>query len=78
MSLWTLVKIFAALCVMAVMAFTAMLAYHVTVAPLGGLFSELIPDPAGIAGGGSDADLVKMLEAPEMPEQSAGWREGEP
>jgi hypothetical protein len=72
MSLWTLVKIFAALCVMAVMALTAMLAYHVTVAPLGGLFSELIPNPADIAGGGSDADLVKMLEAPEMPDVDPG------
>lgn len=72
MSLWTLVKIFAALCVMAVMALTAMLAYHVTVAPLGGLFSQLIPDPTGIAGGHSDSDLVKMLESPEMPDVDPG------
>ncbi len=72
MSLWTLVKIFAALCVMAVMAITAMLAYHVTVAPLGGFFSQVIPDPVGIAGGHSDSDLVKMLEAPEMPDVDPG------
>jgi hypothetical protein len=72
MSLWTLVKIIAALCVMAVMAFTAMLAYHVTVAPLGGVFSEVIPDPVRIAGGRSDSDLVKMLESPEMPDIDPG------
>jgi LysM repeat protein len=72
MSLWTLVKIFAALCVMAVMALTAMFAYHVTVAPLGGVFSKLIPDPVGIAGGHSDTDLVKMLEASEMPDVDPG------
>jgi len=72
MSLWTLAKIFAALCVMAVMALTAMLAYHVTVAPLGGFFSELIPDPAGIAGARPDADIVKMLEASEMPDVDPG------
>jgi LysM repeat protein len=72
MSLWTLVKIFAALCVMAVMALTAMLAYHVTVAPLGGIFSEVIPDPVGIAGVRSDSDLVKVLEAAEMPDIDPG------
>jgi LysM repeat protein len=72
MSLWTLVKIFAALCVMAVMALTAMLAYHVAVEPLGGFFNKMIPDPAGIAGGHSDADLVKMLESAEMPDVDPG------
>ena len=41
MSLWTLCKIIAALCVMAIMAFTAMLAYHVAVEPLGGVFSKV-------------------------------------
>jgi LysM repeat protein len=72
MSLWTLVKIFAALCVMAVMALTAMLAYHVTVSPLGGYFSKLIPDPVGISGGHSDSDLVKMLDSAEMPDIDPG------
>lgn len=72
MSLWTLFKIIAALCVMAAMAFTAMLAYHVAVEPLGGLFSKVIPDPVGITGVRSDADLVKMLEAPEMPDIDPG------
>jgi LysM repeat protein len=72
MSLWTLFKIIAALCVMAVMAFTGMLAYHVAVAPLGGVFSEVIPDPIHIVGGQSDAELAKMLESPEMPDIDPG------
>lgn len=72
MSLWTLLKIIAALCVMAVMAFTAMLAYHVAVEPLGGIFSKVIPDPVGITGVRSDEDLAKMLEAPEMPDIDPG------
>lgn len=72
MSLWTLVKIFAALCVMAVMALTAMLAYHVTVAPLGGWFTKVIPDPVGISGTHTDTDLVKMLESAEMPDVDPG------
>jgi hypothetical protein len=72
MSLWTLVKIFAALCVIAVMGLTAMLAYHVTVAPLGGWFSKVIPDPVSIAGGHSDTDFVKMLESSEMPDVDPG------
>jgi LysM repeat protein len=72
MSLWTLFKIIAALCVMAVMAFTGMLAYHVAVEPLGGVFSKVIPDPIHIVGGQSDAELAKMLESPEMPDIDPG------
>ncbi len=68
MSLWTFVKIVAALCVMAVMILTGMLAYHVTVEPLGGIFSELIPDPAGIDGQDRDRLLAEMLESAELPD----------
>lgn len=72
MSFWTLVKIIAALCVMAVMAFTGMLAWHVAVEPLGGVFSRLIPDPARVGDGRSDADFAKMLDAAEMPDIDPG------
>lgn len=72
MSFWTLVKIIAALCVMAVMAFTGMLAWHVAVEPLGGVFSRLIPDPARIGDGRSDADFAKMLDSAEMPDIDPG------
>jgi LysM repeat protein len=72
MSLWTLIKILAALGVMAVMAFTGMLAYHVAVEPLGGVFDRIVPDPVRIVGGPADADLAKMLESPEMPDIDPG------
>lgn len=72
MSFWTLVKIIAALCVMAVMAFTGMLAWHVAVEPLGGVFSRLIPDPVRVGDGRSDADFAKMLDSAEMPDIDPG------
>ena len=72
MSLWTLVKLLAALCVMAVMALTAMLAWHVAIEPLGGVFARLIPDPGGVLRRHDDSELVKMLESPEMPDIDPG------
>lgn len=72
MSLWTLIKLTAALGVLIVMAFTGMLAYHVTVAPLGGVFERLIPDPVRINDGQSDVDFAKMLDAAEMPDIDPG------
>lgn len=72
MSVWTVFKFFAALGVLAVMAFTGMLAYHVTVAPLGGVFEEIIPNPAEIAGKEADADFAKMLDSAELPDIDPG------
>ena len=72
MRLWTLVKIIAALAVMGVMGFTAMLAYHVAVEPLDGIFKKIIPDPARVVGAPTDEDLVKMLESAEMPDIDPG------
>ena len=72
MSLWTLIKLTAALCVIIVMTFTGMLAYHVTVAPLGGVFEKIVPDPVRIHDGQSDADFAKMLDSAEMPDIDPG------
>jgi hypothetical protein len=72
MSLWTLIKLVAALCVVAVMALTAMLAYHVAVAPLGGIFERIIPNPAHLAKGQTDADFAVMLDSAEMPDIDPG------
>jgi hypothetical protein len=72
MRLWTLCKLLAALCVMAVMIFTGLLAYHVVVAPLDGVFSKIIPSSARIAHGQPESDVVKMLEAAEMPDIDPG------
>lgn len=72
MSLWTLVKLAAAFCVIAVMAFTGMLAYHVTVRPLGGVFARIIPNPVRVHEGQTDADFAKMLDSAEMPDIDPG------
>ena len=72
MSLWTLVKILAALCVMGVMSFTGMLAWHVAVEPLGGVFERIVPKPAELLTGPSDEEIVKMLESPDMPDIDPG------
>lgn len=72
MSLWTFFKLIAALIVMGVMAFTGMLAYHVTVEPLGGAFSKIVPTPVRIVGRKSDEDFVKMLDSAELPNIDPG------
>lgn len=72
MSLWTVFKLFAAMCVLAVMTFTGMLAYHVVVKPLGGVFERIIPDPAEIVGKKQDTEFVKMLDSAELPDIDPG------
>jgi len=72
MSLWTLVKIVAALAVLAVMGFTGMLAYHVVVTPLGGVFEKIIPDPSEVVGKPKDADFAAMLDSADLPDIDPG------
>ena len=72
MSFWTLIKLLAALCVLAVMTFTGMLAYHVVVSPLGGVFGKIIPRPVETAGKQPDADFAKMLDSAELPDIDPG------
>ncbi len=72
MSLWTLVKIIAALCVAGVMAFTGMLAWHVSVSPLGSPFSRIIPNRIASNEGRSELEFVKMLESAELPDVDPG------
>lgn len=72
MRIWTLIKIIAALVVLGVMAFTGMLAYHITVKPLGGVFAKIIPDPADVVSTQKAEDVDKMLDASEMPDIEPG------
>ncbi len=72
MSLWTLVKIVAALAVLAVMGFTGMLAYHVVVTPLGGVFEKIIPNPSEVVGKQKDVDFVAMLDSADLPDVDPG------
>lgn len=72
MSLWTVFKLFAAACVFAIMAFTGLLAYHILVKPMGGVFEKIIPNPAEVAGRQPDADFAKMLESADLPDIDPG------
>ena len=74
MRFWTLFKLLAAMVVMAVMVFTGLLAYHVRVAPLGGMFTRIIPNPGHVADGEPDSDVTKMLDAADMPDVDPGER----
>ncbi len=72
MSFWTFCKLLAALGVIAIMVFTGMLAWHVAVAPLGGVFAKIIPTPVKVVTGQTDADFAKMLDSPDMPDIDPG------
>lgn len=72
MRIWFFVKLIAFLVVAGVMTFTGMLAYHVLVQPLGGVFEKIIPNPAEIVRGEADADFAKMLDSAEMPDIDPG------
>lgn len=72
MRIWTLFKLLAALGVIAVLAFTGMLAYHVTVRPLGKPFEQIVPSPSAVSGEPSDDDFVKMVDSAEMPDIDPG------
>ncbi len=72
MSLWTVLKLLVALCVLAVMTFTGMLAYHIVVRPLGGVFEKIIPNPAEVVNKQPDADFAKMLDSAELPDIDPG------
>lgn len=72
MSFWLFIKLCAALLVVAIMTFTGMLAYHITVKPLGGIFEEIIPNPSEIVRDLPDADFAKMLDSAELPDIDPG------
>lgn len=72
MSLWTFIKLLAALGVLAIMTFTGMLAYHTVVTPLGGIFEKIIPDPSEIVGRQPDAEFAKKLDSVVLPDIDPG------
>jgi LysM repeat protein len=74
MKLWLITKIIAGLAVAGVMTFTAMLAYHIAVSPLGWLFETLIPEAGTVLRTTSEEDFAKLLEASEMPDFEPGDR----
>ncbi len=74
MKIWILVKIIAGLAVAGVVTFTAMLAYHIVVEPLGGIFEKIIPEAGTVIRIQKEEDFAKILDANEMPDFEPGDR----
>lgn len=74
MRFWTVIKVIAGLCVAAVVAFTAMLSYHIAVKPLGGIFEKIIPEAGTVLKAQKEEDFAKVLDAAEMPDFEPGDR----
>jgi hypothetical protein len=72
MKFWTFIKLLSALVVAGVIGFTCMLSYHVLVNPLDGIFREIIPNPAEVAGRKPDTEFAKMLDSNELPDIDPG------
>ncbi len=74
MNFWILIKIIAGLAVAGIVAFTAMLAYHIAVKPLGGIFEKIIPEAGSVVRVQKEEDFAKLLDAAEMPDFEPGDR----
>jgi len=73
-NLWIIIKIIAGLAVAGVVTFTGMLAYHIAVKPLGGLFEKIIPEAGSVLRVQKEEDFAKLLDAAEMPDFEPGDR----
>jgi LysM repeat protein len=71
---WIIIKVVAGLGVAAVVAFTAMLSYHIAVKPLGGIFERIIPEAGTVLKAQKEEDFAKVLDAAEMPDFEPGDR----
>lgn len=74
MRIGIIIKIIAALGVTSVVTFTGMLAYHIVVKPLGGVFEEIIPEAGTVLRVPREEDFAKVLDAAEMPDFEPGDR----
>lgn len=74
MNFWIIIKTIAGLAVAGVVVFTAMLAYHIAVKPLGGVFEKIIPEAGSVLRVQKEEDFAKLLDAAEMPDFEPGDR----
>lgn len=74
MKFWIIIKVIAGLAVAGVVTFTGMLAYHVAVKPLGGIFEQIIPEAGTILRVEKEEDFAKLLDSAEMPDFEPGDR----
>jgi len=72
MSLWTFVKLLAAAAVIGAIIFTAMIAYHVSVRPMGGVFEKIVPNPTVVTNAQPDAEFAESVNSAEMPDVDPG------
>lgn len=72
MRVWTFIKLLAAVAVAGIIGFTGMLAYHVAVRSLGGVFNRVVPNPTTVVNFQSDEEFVKMVDAAEIPDIDPG------
>ncbi|MFT4176859.1 MAG: LysM peptidoglycan-binding domain-containing protein [Luteolibacter sp.] len=72
MSIWTLIKLIAAIVVLAMMGFTGMLAYHILVKPQGGIFEKIAPNASPVRKAEPRTDFAKILDATKAPEIDPG------
>ena len=72
MSLWTFVKLLAAVAVIGAVGFTGMFAYHMAVRPMGGVFEKIVPNPAVVVNAQPDAEFAQSVNAAEMPDVDPG------
>jgi hypothetical protein len=74
MRIWLTIKITAGVTVVSIAIFTGMLAYHIAVKPLGGVFAKILPDTGSILRDTKEEDFSKALEADEIPDFEPGDR----
>lgn len=74
MKFWIIIKVIAGLAVAGVVTFTGLLAYHVTVKPLGGIFEQIIPEAGSVLRIEKEEDFAKILDSAEMPDFEPGDR----
>ncbi len=75
MKILTFIKLIAGVLVLAVLGFTTMLAYHVAVEPLGGVFEKIVPDTRPVlATGTEDEDFMRQLESTDTQDFDPGER----
>ncbi|KAB2643138.1 MAG: LysM peptidoglycan-binding domain-containing protein [Verrucomicrobia bacterium] len=72
MSLWTFVKLLAAVAVIAAVGFTGMFAYHMAVRPMGGVFEKIVPNPAVVINAEPDPAFAESVNAAVMPDVDPG------
>lgn len=74
MRIWLIIKIAAGIIVAGIATFSGMMAYHVAVKPLGGVFAKIIPDAGAVLRETKEEDFSKMLELAEIPDFEPGDR----